>query len=253
MRWVRDVADGLAERPHYEPAEIDEECERRVTDFLRRRHGTICYPLSTDDLTVLIEQSTADLDLYADLSAEGPATEGVTEFLAGSQPRVRISAALSEAPSRERRLRTTLAHELGHVVFHSFLWRRPQPSRPWKPAADADRNDEVVGPVCRRDTILRAAAGDWLEWQAGYASGAFLMPAGAVASLAHELRPGFAVPIGATATSPRGRALVRAVQRRFHVSAEAARIRLLKLGHLAHSRRSTPIWTRRQVAIVGDR
>jgi hypothetical protein len=136
MRWLRDPSGRVPERPHYDLAEIDGECESRVASFLRHRHGGVRYPLSTNDLTILLEQETSDLDLYADLAAEGTgslsgnrAIEGVTEFVPGDKPRVRIARHLSEDPAREHRLRTTLAHELGHVWFHAFLWAGPRSQR----------------------------------------------------------------------------------------------------------------------------
>ena len=151
MRWLRDPSGRVPERPHYDLAEIDGECESRVASFLRHRHGGVRYPLSTNDLTILLEQETSDLDLYADLAAEGTgslsgnrAIEGVTEFVPGDKPRVRIARHLSEDPAREHRLRTTLAHELGHVWFHAFLWAGP-PAGVINPAQNASRRSTDLG------------------------------------------------------------------------------------------------------------
>jgi len=52
------------------------------------------------------------------------------------------------------------------VVFHNFIWAFEQPSL-FKP----DSGNLTI--KCNRDTILNARDVDWLEWQAGYASGAF--------------------------------------------------------------------------------
>src|SRR6266542_3932867 len=145
MKWVRDLSARLPERPHYDPVELDRECESLVSAVLLRRRGAVQFPLTTDDLTTLLEEHTADLDLYADLAAEGPAVEGVTEFAAQGKPRVRVSAALSETPARAHRLRTTLAHELGHVRFHAFLWS----------------GGGLHGVKCMRDSIARPRQHDW--------------------------------------------------------------------------------------------
>src|SRR5687767_9463227 len=102
MKWVRDTTGRLPGRPHYTPEELDRECEA----LLASRRAPAIYPLTTDDLTVLLEAHTSDLDLYADLSADGPGVEGVTEFASEGKPRVRISAALSESPRSAHRLRT---------------------------------------------------------------------------------------------------------------------------------------------------
>ena len=223
MRWVRDETGRLPLRPHFRPDEIDAECERLVGAFLRESRGpgrADASPLGTDDLTVLLEQVTDDLDLYADLSADGQDTEGVTDFFPGQRPRVRIAARLSESRRREHRLRTTLAHELGHVRLHDCLWTLD-------PRAPAPLN-----PRCRREGIESPPATDWLEWQAGYACGALLMPAGTVSRLVDDLlqRTGRRPPLLASGTL--AGTLVRRVARTFDVSLPAARTRLFKLGHL---------------------
>ena len=68
MRYVPDRTGRFAERPHYADAELDRIFERLVTEFLKAHRGKITFPISTDDLTVLIERDTEDLDAYADLS-----------------------------------------------------------------------------------------------------------------------------------------------------------------------------------------
>ncbi|MGH2355687.1 MAG: ImmA/IrrE family metallo-endopeptidase [Chloroflexota bacterium] len=230
MRWVRDATGRLPHRPHFEPHELDQECEALVTRFLHARYGAARYPLGTNDLTILVERETDDLDLYADLGAEkGVQTEGVTEFRPGERPNVRIARELSEHASREHRLRTTLAHELGHVKFHSFLWTFEAP-------AAAGGTALLLSPRCRRSTILDASAADWLEWQAGYACGAILMPAGPLDRLVQEVLTGARRPFPLPARVPAAATLIRRVQQMFQVSADAARVRLLKLGYLTTPR-----------------
>ncbi|MEK7353226.1 MAG: hypothetical protein AABZ77_01805 [Chloroflexota bacterium] len=109
-------------RPYYDQEELDYECERLVTSFLKRKYGETRFPISTDDLSVMIEQETSYLDLYADLSVEGEDVEGLTEFYPNKKPSVKIARELSLDLLRYSRLRTTLAHEYGHVQFHTFLW-----------------------------------------------------------------------------------------------------------------------------------
>ena len=109
-----------------------------------------------------------------------------------------------------RRLHTTLAHELAHVVLHNFIWWF-EPGVAFDPMA--------LSPRC----ALRARAVDWMEWQANYCAGALLVPASALD------RP--SEPVWERSTS--GRSLIRAVQARFDVSAQAATIRLYQLGHLS--------------------
>ena len=67
-----------------------------------------------------------------------------------------------------------------------------------------------------------------MEWQAGYASGSFLMPLGAVLRL---IGPVPQVPL--QPESPAAAVLVDSVRQGFAVSAEAARVRIAQLGYIA--------------------
>jgi len=220
VHWVPDRTGRFRRRPHYEPAELDRELGGLVVDFLRARHGSARFPISTDDLTVLVEQH-AVLDPYADLSDEGVEVEGVTYF---RQPRplVRIAARLSTDPRMHNRYRTTLTHELTHVRVHSFLWAFDDPSQVL--LKDVPASD---GPRCNRDAILRPASADWMEWQAAHGCGALLMPATEVHALLRSLQLG-TPPI--PAVGPAAERTLRAVMAGFEVSEEAARVRLFKLG-----------------------
>jgi len=122
MKYVKDRTGRFPKRPHYELAELDQECERIITDFMKQNYGKLLLPVPTDALTKLIERDAGDLDLYADLSHEGPEVQGLTEFFPNQKPNVRILGDLSQQ-SNEHRLRTTLTHEYGHVKFHDCLWQ----------------------------------------------------------------------------------------------------------------------------------
>jgi len=225
MRWVRDPTGRFPQRPHYDLPEFDDECEALVNDFLHQKRGSARYPVETNDLAILLERETDDLDLYADLTLEGESVEGVTDFFPGRKPKVRITRELSDDPRRENRLRTTIAHELGHVHFHSVLWSFDQSMRVPLFLEHAGMHS----PRCRRDTVLGARSGDWLEWQAGYASGAFLMPVSAVRSVVAafvEEEGCFGLPSLQTMI---GHGIIHRIQGSFRVSSDAARIRLLQL------------------------
>jgi hypothetical protein len=77
---IPDPTGRFAERPFYKAEELDRECEQIVTKFLRKRRGEVRFPISTDDLHVLIEDEGADLDSCVDLSAYGEDVEGVAIF-----------------------------------------------------------------------------------------------------------------------------------------------------------------------------
>ncbi len=237
VRMVPDETGRFAKRPHYSPDELDRECERVVSVFLSKKRGDIRFPIVTDDLRILIEQHDASLDAYADLSAFGDDVEGVTEFFPDKGPLVSISERLANDSRRENRLRTTLTHEFGHVYFHRHLW-----AEKFIPGRLFEHNSRENKAICKRDTILNASQYDWMEWQAGYVSGAILMPASHVRRLVAD----YCQPRGLHGRvyigSNHGRALIGAIMEQFAVSEDAARVRLLKLGVLAVSHRQPSLF-----------
>jgi IrrE N-terminal-like domain len=239
MKWVPDTSGRFAERPHYEPDELDSECEAIVECFLLNRHGEIGYPISTDDLILMLEKRSESLDLYADLGH--PDTWGETLFVAGKKPKVKIAKRLSENELFENPLRTTITHEFSHIHLHGFLFEMKtseenlftsQGSMHGKPS------------VCRRTQIQSPAIYDWLEWQAAYASGALLMPKRSVLNVVHGFRSRLRMEIDAIEIgTPEGSQLVEEMSNRFKVSREAAEVRLAKLGCVAReSRGQRPLW-----------
>jgi hypothetical protein len=243
VKYVRDKTGRFSQRPHYKPEEIDRECEHVISAFLKDVNGNADFPVSTDDLTRLIERDTDDLDLYADLSMYSPDVEGLTEFRPGGKPHVKISARLAEDDRRQNRLRTTLTHEYGHVHFHAYLWETEPPG------PDLLRqNPNANKQICKRDTILDARQTDWMEWQAGYVCGALLMPVSWVRRLVGGYLESHDLYGAVGRTDSHGRALIEAVVKKFDVSADAARIRLLKLGILGESSAGPSLFSSRSTA-----
>lgn len=230
MKMFPDPTGRFKERPFYEDGELDRECERIVAAFLKDVHGKVEYPITTDDLTKLIERHVADFDSYADLSRYGTGVEGVTEFTPNKKPTVRIAAALAGEAHRENRLRTTLTHEFGHVKFHAWLFDQrtagslfPEPTT---------KNDVQV---CKRDTIVDAPQADWMEWQAGHVCGAILVPQRRARELAVEIAKRVPPPEleVITVSTPFARALIDAIVDQFQVSSDCARVRAQRLKLIA--------------------
>lgn len=227
VKFVADRTGRFSQRPHYEPKELDRECEKIICDFLRSCNGQIEFPISTDDLTKLLERDTQDLDLFANLENYGPTVEGLTAFHPGSKPSVKISVELSADTKRENRLRTTLTHEYGHARFHSYLWDLETQSDDL-----LGRGSDAHLQICKRDTIVDAAQTDWMEWQAGYICGALLMPASYARKLAASYFQANNLFGVVAYDSPHGIELIELLQRQFSVSSMAAKVRLAKLGIL---------------------
>lgn len=240
MRQVRDNTGRFSLRPHYQPLELDQACEKVLSEFFRPICGAIPTPISTDDLTKLIERDVSDFDPGADLNSYGDDVEGVTEFRAGHKPRVRISAELAYEERRENRYRTTLTHEYGHVHFHSYLFAiEPRGVGLF----DVPSSQSGVQ-VCKRETLINAPTTDWMEWQAGYVCGALLMPLSQLRRLVgtHQKEHGLFGPV--MIGSPHATALIDLVRKSFRVSADAARIRLLKLDFLGSTDRGPSLFAR---------
>ena len=240
MRWVTDRTGRFSQRPHYEPRELDHECEQIVSGFLKHKYGEVRFPISTDDITILIEQDTSHLDLYADLSSEGQGIEGVTDFFPDRKPAVRIAKDLSLQNWRENRLRTTLMHEYGHVKLHAFLWDFNRP----RLFVDSEL---AKGPRCRRETILNTSKTDWMEWQAGYASGSLLMPITSLRGLVGDALREWGLYKYVTADSDEARVLIKRIVEAFNVSSEAASVRLSQLGYLLRIAQSASIFDKQEV------
>jgi hypothetical protein len=230
MSWTRDRAGRCVKRPYDSTGELDHRSEQLITTFLVRRHHRVAFPVATADLIGLVEYLGGVLDLSADLSADERTLHGCTEFVPGYRPLVRIARWLS-APSRhEHHLRTTLMHACGHVWLHRLVLGAR--SRVGPLVGGGHR----VAYHCRPATMLRAPRSNRAEWQAGYVSGALLMPVSALRAVIQRVlarEHPFQVPF--PVHSPAGRLLVREVMTAFAMSEEAARVRLRQWGVLTEA------------------
>ena len=228
VRWIKDSTGRFPERPYFSQEDLDSLSEEWIVGFLIEMHGKAEFPVSTEDLKVMIECDASDLDQYANLSEEGKEGEevqGLTLFYPDRKPVVKIAQELSESGYREHRLRTTLTHEFAHVKLHAALW-------PFDQMRLFPEDEERPGPRCKRPGDIGGYGGDWMEWQAGYVSGAMLMPISRIAGLVQEIFTARDAFGGFPSTSAQGTDLVGVVGRRFGVSADAARVRLSQLGYL---------------------
>ena len=230
MIWVDDKTGRFKKRPHYSQEELDVECEKIVQTFLNKKYGKYKLPISTDDLAILIEQETEDFDSFCDLSEEGEDVEGITYFTKNGKPTVKISTQLQQ-PFLENRLRTTLTHEFFHVKFHDFLYQIENPPSLF----DQTGSDVSVEPAhkCKRNDIINAPQNDWMEWQAGYGCGAFLIPASELQKVVTSVRGSLNLAFETIyANSSSGKTLISEVVSRFQTSKEAAKVRLLQKQYL---------------------
>ena len=230
MKYIPDQQHGLPRRPHYDPSELDVLFEQLVVNFLQGKYGTARFPITTEDLKTLVEKDVADLEQYADLSRFGQGVEGVTLFDPGCKPKVYVTAELTEDDRRENRLRTTLTHEYGHVILHAPLFALEQVS-----LGLFDSSNQRRGIYCKRETMIQARRADWMEWQAGYACGALLMPVTHIRRMVGDIHERLGIFGSVAAETANGIALINAVIEGYQVSREAARVRLSVLGFLGQA------------------
>ena len=62
MKWVRDRTGRFERRPYYYQQEIDVQCEEVLASYWKDRGKSPTFPISTDDLTVLIRNHELNPD-----------------------------------------------------------------------------------------------------------------------------------------------------------------------------------------------
>lgn len=171
MKTMRTAAGPLPERPYFSLDEI----EQLAADELR---AAGLYPASPSPVRIerFIERRFQVTPIYEELPED---VLGYTRFGERGVLTIVVSRALSEEGTRrsERRLSTTLGHEAGHGLLHTYLFALSGQSRPLF-------DDEDVNPtriLCRQQQILaptseRRYDGRWWEFQANQCMAALLLP-----------------------------------------------------------------------------
>jgi Zn-dependent peptidase ImmA (M78 family) len=219
VKMIPDRTGRFPERPHWEIRELEQMCEETMTSFLRQHFGFERIPVPTEAVMMLIERDAADLDLATNLSDEMHEVFGFTQFERGRKPLVKIARELWEQRHRNNRLRTTLTHEYGHVMLHTWLY---------------DEYGTARAPHrCYWQSLLPTGqVVDWFEWQAGYASGALLMPESFARRTVEAYFQNRSERPPVTKGSPEASVLCQRISLAFDVSIEAATVRLKQLGYL---------------------
>ena len=106
---------------------------------------------------------------------------GRTKFLADGSTRVEISRELLEQAERDtvarRRLRSTLAHECGHVACHTLLHLKDAETGDLFSAAEPRGDPDSPPILCRATTLDQPGyGGDWWEYQANRCMAELLLP-----------------------------------------------------------------------------
>lgn len=180
----------------------------------------------------------ARFDQHADL---GPDVLGVTEFVPGERPCIRINRDLTGSALDDDecplgilgRWRATVAHEAAHVLLHSGLFEGAANQRLLFDREDGPAGEPRVFRSLKRDVSFEDRPVDWREVQANKGMAALLMPRPAFLAASE----GEIDAMGSPGRSPsRAEAATRVVasrlSARFQVSRSAALIRMETLGIL---------------------
>ena len=145
--------------------------------------------------------------------------------LVDRKPDVQISAELTRQRWREVRQRTTITHECAHAIQHAPLWRGLGPG-------PFDEGPIAQSCRCEYTEDLLAQWDEQMERQARYMSGGLLMPKSRVWRLARQLERSKGLQLPVDLASPSSVYLIEHVVIAFHVSRDAATVRLKQLGLL---------------------
>ena len=100
---------------------------------------------------------------------------GYTIFGTAGPSRIVVDRGLAEADSivAERRISTTLAHEVGHCLFHAHFFAAAEPSAE---LFTEDGEHSLAPRILCRDEPSPSYDGKWWEYQANAAIGPLLLP-----------------------------------------------------------------------------
>lgn len=234
MKTYRAKYGPFNERPYFSDSEIETTC----LDELR---AVGLYPDSPTPIRIdrFIEKRFKVVPTYEDL---GDGILGLTKFGRNGVQEVVVSKSLEadNSVAAERCIRTTLAHEGGHGIFHTHLFTLSAAKKP----LFGDFSDPDAPKVLCRDegdasSNERGYKGQWWEFQANKAIGGLLMPKPLVEMVLEE----FLVPSGLlglqTFNHSRREIAVQLLADTFDVNAAVARIRIAQVYPLTEGKQMT--------------
>ena len=168
MRTLRAHSGPFTERPFFTESEIERMCESALTE-------AGYYPSEPSPVNI-----DRFIEKYFDVSPQfedlPPGVLGYSCFDSDGMISMHIATALTNEGTRvaERRVHTTLAHEAGHGLFHSYLFSLAEGG------LDLFQSDPDVTRtriLCRDEYAPQQKVhGPWWEIQANMAIGPLLMP-----------------------------------------------------------------------------
>lgn len=219
MKSYRSNKGPFKERPYFTDGEIEITCldALRGVDLLPEEPG----PIRVDRF---IEKHFKVTPKYEPLE---DGVLGLTVFGKDGVKEVVVSREIDEGGSvaSERLVRSTLAHEAGHGLFHAHLFAFTETSKP----LFGDHSDPAEPKVLCRDEKAgggRRYDGAWWEFQANKAIGALLIPKPLVEAAVEEFTTASGLLGLKEFDHARKPEAVRLLMETFNVNAPVAEIRL---------------------------
>ncbi|NCB49442.1 MAG: ImmA/IrrE family metallo-endopeptidase [Alphaproteobacteria bacterium] len=217
--YSKDNSGNFPIKPFYPPKEMDQITEEIVINFLNKKYKKVELPISTDDLCSLIEEYVDDLDLYASLDNNIEGTNVISNC--GKNVKIKINKYLQQDYFKNR-LRTTLAHELGHTILHAPLFDRKYTQQS---LFEIKKDQEIT---CNIDDINSSNTFNWAEYQANVFAVSILTPKTFLLKYINE----FCAKKNTYSfqeDSENAKELIRLTSDKFQVSKEAIKYRLKNL------------------------
>lgn len=168
MKTFRTRSGPFAERPHFKAGEIERMCveELRAVQLLPAEPS----PVRIDRF---IERRFKVSPRYEDLP---DGVLGFTKFGSKGVTDVVIAAHLDNdaSPVTRRRLRSTMAHEAGHGLLHTYLFALG--AKPASLFGEADTKPHILCRDVQGEHSSPGYDGRWWEYQANRAIGGLLLP-----------------------------------------------------------------------------
>lgn len=226
MKTFRSTTGPFTERPHFELQEI----ERLCADELQ---SVGLFPKQPEPVRIdrFVEKRFRVAVTYDDVPR---GILGFTRFGAEGVESITVARALADEGSKvaDRRLNTTIAHEAGHGLLHTYLFLV---SERVHSLFDGDPDVEPLRILCRESNEKTSVGeragrvgydGRWWEWQANRAMGALLLPKQLVTVALADLTVVHG-SLGRTELAPSKREeAVKALSAVFDVNPVVARLRL---------------------------
>lgn len=226
MRTIRTHSGPFCERPHFEPGEIDRTC----VDELRKAG---CLPVTPQPIRIdrFVEKRFNVVPEYDELP---DGVLGYTRFNKKGVEAIVVAKGLDTDGGKvaERRIRTTLAHEAGHGLLHTYLFAVDGAAQSLFDSEPSDKSKILCRDVQGEGGQGRYD-GRWSEYQANRAIGGLLLPKRLVGmALQPYLTP--TGELGVPSLDEKRRAEAeRAVAEIFDVNPVVARLRIADLFPLA--------------------